>query len=329
MPAVDAGMSGPAQIDPLILDEAAEWLMRLGEGNLSNEELRQWQQWRTSNLECERAWRRAERLLGSLGGLPADLALSSLDRPVSPQRRAMLARLAALLALAPASWLGWQLNEHQGWSADFHSPIGQRRQLTLLDGSRVTLNTDTSIDVAFDGQQRLVRLLRGEILLRGAADIQVPARPLRVSTAQGRLQALGTVFSVREDAGMTRLAVLEGRVQIELSGRAQATPRVVMAGQQCAFSASAIGALGTTDSSRIAWTEGMLVADRMPMGEFAAELARYRPGIVRCDPAVAGVRVSGAFPLDDSQRALNMLGQTYPVQVTSRLGGYWVTIAPV
>jgi transmembrane sensor len=310
------------------LEQAADWLIRLSEGALSEHEFAQWQQWRTSSAECEYAWRRAETLLSKLGGLPPELALPALDRPANPQRRAMLGRLAALLALAPASWVGWQLNERQGWTADYHSPIGERRQLTLADGSQLTLNTDTAIDVSFDPGQRLVRVRKGEILVQTAPDIQYPGRPFRVSTEQGRMQALGTRFSVREDAGMTRLAVLDGRVQIELYQRPLATPMILVAGQQTGFSDSAIGAMTHADSSLTAWTRGMLVADNMRLGDFAAELARYRHGIVRCDPKVAQLRLSGAFPLDDTRHALDMLVQTCPVKVTTQLGGYWVTISP-
>lgn len=322
-------MNSHSMPDPAILEEAAEWLMRLSEGALNPQELAQWQQWRTSSAECECAWQRAECLLSKLGGLPPELAIPALDRPSDPQRRAMLGRLAALLALAPATWAGWQLNERQGWTADYHSPIGERRQLTLADGSQLTLNTDTAIDVSFDAMQRLIRVRRGEILVQTAPDIQVPARPFRVSTEQGRMQALGTRFSVREDAGITRLAVLDGRVQIELFQRSQATPMIVVAGQKTEFSSSAIGPMTSADGSLTAWTQGMLVADGMRLGDFARELARYRHGVVRCDPAVAQVRISGAFPLDDNRRALNMLALTYPVKVSTHLGGYWVTISPV
>lgn len=316
------------KINPATLEEAAEWLMRLSEGSLSERELVQWHQWRASNAECEFAWQRAEMLLSKLGGLPPELAMPALDRPANPQRRVMLGRLAALLALAPAGWIGWQLNERQGWTADYHSAIGERRQLTLVDGSQLTLNTDTSIDVNFDSQQRLINVRRGEILVQTAPDTQVPSRPFRVSTEQGRMQALGTRFSVREDTGKTRLAVLDGRVQIELNQRPTATPTILVAGQQTEFSATAIGTPGKADSAVIAWTQGMLVADGMHLADFAAELARYRHGLVRCHPAIAQVRVSGAFPLDDTQRALSMLTLTYPVKVTTHLGGYWVTISP-
>jgi transmembrane sensor len=321
-------MNRPSMVSPAVLDEAAEWLMRLTEGSLSEHERAQWQAWRASSAEREYAWQRAESLLGKLGGLPPELAMPALDRPANPQRRAMLGRLAALLAIAPATWLGWQVNQRQGWTADYHSPIGERRQLTLADGSQLTLNTDTAIDVMFDQMQRLIRVRKGEILVQTAPDIQVPSRPFRVSTEQGIMQALGTRFSVREDADTTRLAVLDGRVQIELYQRPQATPMILSAGQQTEFSASAIGPVIHADSALTAWSQGMLVADGMYLGDFAKELARYRHGLVRCDPAVARIRISGAFPLDDSRRALSMLALTYPVKVTTHFGGYWVTLSP-
>ena len=64
------------------------------------------------------------------------------------------------------------------------------------------------------------------------------------------------------------------------------------------------------------------------LADFIAELARYRKGFVRCDPAIADLRISGAFPISDTQRTLNMLVQTYPVLATGHLSGYWVTLSP-
>jgi transmembrane sensor len=71
----------------------------------------------------------------------------------------------------------------------------------------------------------------------------------------------------------------------------------------------------------------MLMADKMRLADFVAELTRYRRGFVRCDPAIADLRISGAFPISDTQRTLNMLTQTYPVLVTGHLSGYWVTLS--
>lgn len=72
----------------------------------------------------------------------------------------------------------------------------------------------------------------------------------------------------------------------------------------------------------------MLMADKMRLADFAAELARYRRGFVRCDPAIAALPVSGAYPISETSRTLNMLTQTYGIKVSGHLGGLWITLSP-
>ena len=308
-----------------VLEEAAEWLMRLSENNLSDSERAEWQRWKVSTPERDRAWARAQLLQSKLGGLPPSLAMSALDRPSHPERRAALGKLALLLALMPVGWGSWKLAQSQQWTADYRTRVGERRELTLADGSHITLNTATAIDVRFDSQQRRVHLREGEILVQTAQDA---SRPFLVSTRQGRMQALGTRFTVRELSARTHLAVLEGAVQVVLADNRQTAPIIVNAGQSTEFSAQQFGALTATDRNVGAWTQGMLMADNMRLADFVAELTRYRHGFVRYDPAIADLRISGAFPISDTQRTLNMLVQTYPVLANGHLNGYWVTLSP-
>lgn len=315
-------------IDPQVLEEAAEWLMRLHEGEVSAQDHAAWERWRTSSAECQRAWERAEQLLGKFGGLPPTVAMSCLDRPQNPGRRAALGKLAALLALVPAGWSAWQFAEWQQWTADYRSQVGQQRHLTLVDGTRLTLNTDSAVDVRFDAQQRLVLLRRGEIFVDTAVDNRSNPRPFLVATAQGRMQALGTRFSVREEPSRTLLAVVEGAVRVALAGAGAMPPLIVQAGQRSAFSALAFEGLQAIDSAALAWTQGMLLADKMRLADFLSELARYRRGLVRCDPAIADLPISGSYPLNDTGRTLNMLVQTYPVVAKTHLNGYWVLLSP-
>ncbi|PIB61651.1 FecR domain-containing protein [Pseudomonas sp. 2822-17] len=308
-----------------VLEEAAEWLMRLSENNLSDSERAEWQRWKVSTPERDRAWARAQLLQSKLGGLPPSLAMSALDRPSHPERRAALGKLALLLALMPVGWGSWKLAQSQQWTADYRTRVGERRELTLADGSHITLNTATAIDVRFDSQQRRVHLREGEILVQTAQDA---SRPFLVSTRQGRMQALGTRFTVRELSARTHLAVLEGAVQVVLADDRQTAPRIVNAGQRTEFSAQQFGALTATDRNVGAWTQGMLMADNMRLADFVAELTRYRHGFVRYDPALADLRISGAFPISDTQRTLNMLVHTYPVLANGHLNGYWVTLSP-
>lgn len=313
---------------PDALEEAAEWLMRLSANDLSDSERAEWERWKVSSPERDRAWARAQLLQSKLGGLPPSLAMSALDRPNSPERRAALGKLALLLALMPVGWGSWKLAQTQQWSADYRTRVGERHELTLADGSRITLNTDSAIDVRFDSQQRLVHLREGEILVHTAPDPAALPRPFLVSTRQGRMQALGTRFTVRELGPRTHLAVLEGAVNVMLAENRQRPPLIVNAGQRMDFSAQDFGALNLTDRNAGAWTQGMLMADKMRLADFVAELSRYRRGFVRCDPALANLRISGAFPIADTQRTLNMLVQTYPVLATSHLSGYWVSLSP-
>ncbi|WDR35067.1 FecR domain-containing protein [Pseudomonas serboccidentalis] len=310
------------------LEEAADWLIRLSEGELSDAERAEWEYWKSSTPERSRAWARAQLLQNKLGGLPPSLAMSALDRPNSPERRAALGKLAMILAILPAGWGSWKLAESQQWSADYRTAVGQRRELTLADGSKITLNTDSAIDVLFDASQRHIHLREGEILVQTAPDNSPSRRPFLVSTRQGRMQALGTRFTVRELQPRTHLAVLEGAVKVELADNRQGTPLIINAGQRTDFSSRTFGQVSTADRNVGAWTQGMLMADKMRLADFVGELTRYRRGFVRLDPAIADLRISGAYPISDSQRTLNMLAQTYPILVSGHLNGFWIMLSP-
>lgn len=312
--------------DPEALAEAAEWLMCLSDSEVTPGQKAQWAAWRNSSAERAQAWARAELLMGKLGGLPPALSLSALDRPSDPGRRQVITRLAVLLALAPASWAGWQMYG-QRWAADYRSAVGQRRDVTLADGTQLILNTDTAIDVRFDANERFIRLYRGEVLVQTAPDIVVPSRPLRVGTGEGVMQALGTRFSVRERQGRTYLAVLEGAVRVQPASAGQAQGRVVAAGEQADFDGQAVGPNQALDSAGTLWTQGMLLADNMRLDELLGELARYQRGFIRCDRQSAGLRVSGAFPISDRRRTLGMLQATYGLEVEERMGGYWTLVS--
>ncbi len=72
----------------------------------------------------------------------------------------------------------------------------------------------------------------------------------------------------------------------------------------------------------------MLMADKMRLADFVDELTRYHRGVVRLDPAIADLRISGAYPISDTQRTLNMLAHTYPIHVSGHLNGFWVMLSP-
>ncbi len=316
------------RVDVRLLDEAAHWLMRLNDERLTPAERSEFERWRHASPAHEGAWMRAELLMGKLGSLPPELSMATLDRKDRRSRRAAVAKLAVLLAAMPAGWVGWRLVQEQGWTADLRTATGEQRTVTLADGSRLLLDTGTVVDIKFDRSQRLIHLRRGAILLETAADPTGANRPLRILTALGSLRPLGTRFSVQQgsDDEFVDLAVTQGAVEVTLKDGSRPA-FVVPAGSRVMLTRQGPGEMQAVGSQQLAWVHGMLMADAMPMAEVCAQLGRYRSGLLHCAPEVAHIKVSGAFPLMDTERALLMLSETYAVSVHSRWRGYWVTVA--
>lgn len=308
-------------IDPAILREAADWLMRLHAGDAGPAEWDAVERWRTASPAHGLAWQRAEALLGDLRQIPSGPIRATLERPNA--RRRQLLRLAWVPAL-PAGWLAWRHFSITG--ERWQSATGEQRPLTLADGSRLLLNTATEIAVRFDAETRLIRLLAGEILVSSAPDPQPRARPLIVATADGTARAIGTRFSVRRADGdeNSRVAVFEGAVEVAAGG----IQRRVDHGQRIVFGPAGPGRPEAADSAvDDAWLNGMIVARRMRLADLVADLDRYRPGLLRCHPAVAELRVSGTFPALEPQRSLDLLAASFPVRINYRTR-YWATVEP-
>lgn len=305
------------------LEQAAGWfgLLQCEEASVADQA--GWQAWLDRD-ECNRwAWAQVEQLQQRLHGMPTNVtgrALRLADQPTLDSRRAVLKGFALMVGSGALGYAGYHQGQRAGWMADYHTRTGERLNTMLADGSRLQLNTASAVDVLYSATQRQIQLHRGELLLTSAAD---PARrPLLVKTAQGSVQALGTRFAVRADGESTLVSVFQHQVRVTPNG---AAPVVLDAGTQCCFNASQLGAVQPIDAGQDAWSEGMLVANDQRLDAFLAELSRYRPGWLRCEPAVAGLRISGAFAIDDSDQTLRALSTTLPVRVVQTTR-YWVTV---
>jgi transmembrane sensor len=315
--------ASPDTLDAAVLEAAASWYVQLHDAAGQSDQHRAWRRWLDSDPRHRQAWARVQQLERRLQSVPVELALPALERVDARRRRAMK-RLVVVLAAGGLGGLGYRTVPWHSWTAAYRTATGQRRSLRLDDGSEVELNTATAVDVAYAPDRRLLRLYRGELLIRTGAEAGRSYRPFDVATAQGRVRALGTRFLVRTDAAQTRVTVLEHAV--EVCPRSAAAVRVE-AGRQLTFSATGCGAPQPAPAGADGWTHGVLLALDWRLADLLAELARYGSGHLGCDPAVAGLHVSGAFRLDDIPGALDNLAATLPVRV-NRFTRYWVRIEP-
>lgn len=310
--------------DHAALQQAAEWFAVLADPPVSAQQQRAWQQWLAARPEHAAAWQRVEAISSQFARLPADThrraAAQALRSPARSRRQVL--GLFAVLGGAGLLAAAGQGRPWRTWLASERTVTGEIRDLRLADGSHLWLGSRTAVNIDYSASTRLLRLLQGEVLLDTAKD----PRPLLLDTLHGRLQALGTQFSVREGEDFTQLSVFAGAVRIEPSP--VRAVQVLQAGRQVRFSTSGISASEPADPARQAWSRGVLLANDRRLGDFIAELADYVPGYLGCDPRVADLRLVGAYPLGDTGRILDALAGSLPIRVNRRLP-WWVTVEPL
>ena len=364
-PALGAGQSAPDarrgtdpdHDDDSIAQTAADWLVQLSGDDAAERERaqRDFEAWKDADPAHAAAAAGMERFLGlahrlgsetgpgrraargALTGLLDDAASSAGRKragrygpaaggrqpTVSGSGRRKLG-LMGLLLVGVAAWFSFGPGQPAGMFADHRTAAGEQRALTLADGSRLLLAGSTAVDVAFDGTQRRLSLVRGTILVEVAAD---PSRPFEVTTDRGTIAARGTRFLVRRLDGVTEVTQIESKVVVT----ALATPAqhdLLLPGEQMRLDASGAHALASIDPVAIeeAFRRRRLVVQDEPLSAVLEQLAQERPGYLRYDAArLAGIRISAVLPLDDTDRALSLLRESFP-QLRVRQYGNWLTV---
>lgn len=306
----------PSSEEREVLRSAAQWLALLESADANDEDHVRLQHWRDSCPRHERAWQKAQQLRQRFSGLPSQLAMATLDRP-DKSRRAALKTALGLATLAPAVWLLGRQMPLDSWRADLSTSIGEHKNITLADGSTLQLNTDSAVDV--DLATRTLALLRGEMSLKVLGNA-----PLAIDSPYGRIFVSQGEVCVRLSESDCRVSVVNGTVRLQ----PRQGPSIDLRGQQqITLQATGAGAISGFDAQLSGWREGVLTAQNQPLGIFLRELGRYRSGLLRWEPELEALRVTGSFRLDDTDRVLSLLAATLPLEVHTRTR-YWVTLVP-
>lgn len=128
-----------------ILADAVDWYVRLHDSHVDDSTRAAWQAWHAADPRHAAAWARLEQLQCRLGNAPSGAA-QTLEIARRDRRHAVKA-LALLLGVGVVGWQGYRASP---WHADYSTQVGERRQLTLADGTRLDLNTNSRVDVRFD-----------------------------------------------------------------------------------------------------------------------------------------------------------------------------------
>lgn len=328
---------------------AALWLERL-QRDPSAEHDAAFARWLDASDANRQAWDRARDLWDLfedpqadevLAGLRKD-ALSLRSRPeAAAAPKAWYLAAASIAAVVVGGVLFSGLGHEQGrpagvqvagasgsdlhafGRADYETRAGQRLDVRLEDGTRLTLQPDTAVDVAYVGGQRLVRMARGEALFDVRHDA---SHPFRVAAGGRVVSDLGTRFNVRVQQDETRVRLDEGSLGVTVGDDARVTAgpsRILVPGQEL------VARRGQDDeivqAATAAAPDGarqVIQFDDVTLAEAVAQMNRYADGkLVVTDPKVAALRVSGAFRTDDPARFATTLTLLYPVRLVTLADG--------
>lgn len=266
-------------------DAAIDWQVLLHSGNAGEADRARYQRWRGLSAGHLAAAEEAEALWGDIGQTGAAAQLPT----VAPRRRRPGAAIAAAALLALVGYGGWL--QAPALLADYHTSTGERRTITLEDGSRVTLNSASALSVAYSAERRRLSLREGEALFEPADD----PRPFVVDSGAEAVQGSGAVFSVRRQGQASSVVVARGEARVG--------DRLLAASPDA--------------QAQTAWQRGKLIFNDRPLREVIAELERYQHGrILISDTRLGALQVSGVFDLDDPRGLLSTLEQRYALKVT-------------
>jgi transmembrane sensor len=278
---------------------ASEWVAKIDRG-LKQEERIAFEQWLGADSRCRGALAHAQAVWRNLDRAQVFRIADEARRapPVVKGRRSRAGAYAAALLAVIVSvgiWVNYTLNH-------LSTTVGEIRQVPLNDGSRVTLDTASRIDVEYEAQARIVRLESGEALFEVAKD---PKRPFVVRAGNIRVRAVGTAFLVRrrsdDDVDVT---VTKGTVDVWYEARRPEAAVRLKAGAATSLRGKTIAPpqdLTALQLERaIDWKSGVVDLNGRTLGEAAAEINRYnRRSVEIPDPRLAAQTLVGNVSTSD------------------------------
>jgi transmembrane sensor len=227
-----------------------------------------------------------------------------------PWRLAAAGAIASIIVVASFLWT----TAPQAWK----TTAGEQRTVLLADGSWVTLNTRTRIDVRLSRTAREVELREGEAFFEVAKD---PARPFTVRTPLGFAQAVGTQFNVYLDEDRLRVTTAKGSVLVDGAARENAV--LVNAGTQAELRAGDAQAQVTAANltTVLGWRAQRLDVDDAPLAAVLKDFSRYTPTNIRAaSPEIGSLRVSAVLRVGDIAALETTLQGAFGLQLERRGG---------
>ena len=296
--------------------EASAWLAKQEFGELSAAENARFDAWLAQSSHHLTAYWRMKALWSDSERLAALRSPMRQPRPVAAKPRNRL-KIAGALAIGSMLAIGawYQTVERQ---RSYTTALGERKTITLADGSQIDLNTKSELRIA--PGQREAWLDRGEAYFQIVHDA---SHPFVVHAAEHRVIDLGTKFLVRKDAKRLEVSLVEGRAQIDaLNPNTSEHPAILTPGDVAIATAKTLTVTrkpAPALADELGWRRGVLIFHYIPLADAVATFNRYnRQQIVIADAEIGKVTVLGTFPVNDVSAFARVAKEVFGLRVGKR-----------
>ena len=205
---------------------------------------------------------------------------------------------------------------------------GERRIVTLADGSEVALDSRSEVSVRYSAHARELTLTQGQARFDVAHDIE---RPFAVTADGHKVIATGTSFNVDLFGPSLLVTLIEGRVVVS-SAPTWASPTKVDtpvaripldAGEQVVFSPKKPPKVTHVNLGQaIAWENGEVVSENDTLTTVVARINRYaRNAVIIGDAQTDELRISGVFHTGDVDGFVSTIVEYLPVRAQKQADG--------
>lgn len=309
-------------------DLAAAWFARLLSPDCSEREREKFEQWCAASDRHADAFAAVAQCHEDAGALRDDELMRAAVRAARNTRSPSEGRIrsrhwagfaaAAVLVLALAGSTFWFVRSQQVPLLYYATAVGEQRNVSLADGTRVQLDTDTALTARYGDTARELVLEHGRIQVDVAKDA---GRAFSVRSGRGLVRDIGTEFQVERYGDDVTVTLLAGLVSVEVAEpmRSGDSTRVLSPGQQLHLGAH--GGLEPATSVDLAfvsgWISGTLTFKDRRLGDLLEEMNRYSATKIRvADPALSRLLVSGVFRAGDQSSLLQALQAGWSMRST-------------
>ncbi|WP_198670388.1 FecR domain-containing protein [Dyella sp. C9] len=302
---------------------AADWWVRLRDPAASERTMEQWMAWTAEDPSHLTAFERVTELAMRLAAL-GEVSRARLLAEFAPSQAARFRwqpwAAAAAVVLVAGGVAGWLLLGGQVQTQQYSSAVAGTQDVTLADGSRISLGGATRVTTRFGRGLRQVELAEGEVYLEVAHN---PQRPFVVQAGKLTIRDIGTAFDVRRTGDLVTVTMAEGRVRIYQGANGDDAGLDAVAGQAVSYDpARPAMKVSSADPAEVAaWRDSRLEFDNEPLSVVVANINRYSKRPLRIvDADLAPMTFTGTVRTDAIEEWLRALPKVLPLRVSEEGG---------